>query len=205
MNDADDLTDYASLALAGVMQAAELVAAAAYGQTEDPDAAAVMRRAIGTHRAQSLKEIFGPLNGYARGVANAVAALAGKPENPEALRYALQIIELAKLLRRSPQVVERLGQELDRLPPDPSDRELAGVYQTTISTLGKRIQVTGNPVLLKEQLTAEHIRTFLLAGIRFAWLWHQLGGRRWHLLVRRRQLLQALKEADTVLQSSIIH
>jgi len=205
MSNTDDLTDYASLALAGVMQAADLVAAAAYGQTQDPAAAAAMRRAIGTHRAQSLQEIFGPLAGYARGVANAVAALAGKPENPEALRYALQIIELTKLLRRSPQVVERLGQELDQLPPDPSDRDFAGVYQTTISTLGKRIQVTGNPVLLKEQQTAERIRTFLLAGIRFAWLWHQLGGRRWHLLVRRRQLLQALKEANTVLQSSTIH
>ena len=31
----------------------------------------------------------------------------------------------------------------------------------------------------------DEIRALLLAGIRYAWLWRQKGGRRWHLLLRR--------------------
>ena len=134
-------------------------------------------------------------------------ALRGKPKNAEVLRYALQLIELASLLhsksQRSRAVVARLGQELDRLPVEPTDRELAQVYQASISTLGKRIEVSGNPELLREQSTADEIRALLLGGIRFAWLWQQLGGRRWHLIVQRKSVLRSLQALDTILQSSI--
>jgi high frequency lysogenization protein len=67
------------------------------------------------------------------------------------------------------------------------------VYQETISHLGKRIQVTGDPGLLRQDSVANGIRAQLLAGVRFAWLWQQLGGRRWHLILRRRSLLVALQ------------
>lgn len=65
-----------------------------------------------------------------------------------------------------------------------------------ISRLGKRIQVAGDPDLLKRESVADTIRAELLAGVRFAWLWHQLGGRRWHLVLRRRQLLVALETLE---------
>ena len=38
---------------------------------------------------------------------------------------------------------------------------------------------------------ADIIRALLLSGIRAAFLWRQLGGRRWSLLLRRKKLLQA--------------
>ena len=76
----------------------------------------------------------------------------------------------------------------------------------SISTLGKRIQVTGNPELLQQSRVADEIRSLLLGGVRFAWLWHQLGGRRWHLILRRRALLTALKALHTIIKSSdVIH
>jgi high frequency lysogenization protein len=34
------------------------------------------------------------------------------------------------------------------------------------------------------------VRALLLAGIRAAFLWRQLGGRRWKLVLQRRRLLQ---------------
>ncbi len=203
MAGSEDLTDYRSLALSGIVLAAELVHASAHGQPQDQAAAAAVRRAIRTHRAATLAEIFGPPGDYRAGVRATLTALQGKSDNPQVLRYALQIIELANLLRQTPQVVERLGSELDGLPDAPTDADLAGVYQATISTLGKRIQVTGNPALLQQQETAERIRACLLGGIRFAWLWHQLGGRRWHLLVRRKQIQRALEDLHTILQSTI--
>ena len=199
----DDLTDYRSLSLAGVVLSAELVHACATGTDQDPVATAAVKRAIGTQHADNLREVFGQVTDYRSGVTAAIATLEGKPGNSEPLRYSLQLVELANLLRRSPNVVDRLGRELDQLPQDPTDQELARVYQASISTLGKRIQVTGNPALLQQDAVADSIRTLLLGGVRFAWLWYQLGGRRWHLVLKRKELLRDLKALDTVLKSTI--
>ena len=97
----------------------------------------------------------------------------------------------------------KLGRELDQLPQDPTDQEFARVYQASISTLGKRIQVTGNPELLRLDETADSIRALLLGGVRFAWLWQQLGGRRWHLVLKRKQLLRAMEALRTIVESTI--
>ena len=179
----DDLTDYHALSLAGIVLAADLVHAAAHGQHQDAAAIAAVKAAITSQHAESLREVFPQVGDFRAGVRTTVAALQGKPENPESLRYALQLIELASLLKQSPQVIERLGRELDLLPQEPTDAEYARAYQASISTLGKRIQVTGNPALLQQEETADNIRALLLGGIRFAWLWQQLGGRRWHLVL----------------------
>lgn len=199
----DDLTDYRSLSLAGVVLAAQLVDATAHGRHRDPAALAAVKGAITSQHAESLRAVFPSIGDFRGGVRAAVDALKGNPENPEVLRYALQLIELASLLKRSDEVVARLGRELDSLPQDPTDEELARVYQASISTLGKRIQVTGNPELLKLDDTANDIRALLLGGIRFAWLWQQLGGRRWHLVLQRKQLLRAMEALKTILESTI--
>lgn len=199
----DDLTDYHALALAGVVLAADLVHATANGQQVDETAVTAVKRAITSQHAQQLREVFPRIGDFRSGVKTTVAALQGKPENPEVLRYALQLIELAGLLKRSPEVVERLGKELDALPQDPTDAELARAYQASVSTLGKRIQVTGNPALLQQEDVANSIRALLLGGVRFAWLWQQLGGRRWHLVLKRKQLLRAMEALSTILQSTV--
>jgi len=199
----DDLTDYRSLALAGIVLSAELVRGCAHGTRLDPAAVSAVKRAIGTAHAETFRAVFGDIADYRGGVVTAIALLEGKPSNSEPLRYALQLIELASLLRRTPEVVTRLGSALDRLPAEPTDQDLAKVYQASISTLGKRIQVTGNPELLRQEGIADSIRALLLGGIRFAWLWHQLGGRRWHLVLKRGEILRALKALDTVLQSTL--
>ena len=203
MNQIDDLTDYASLALAGVILAADLVHDRAHGRHLDSAASAAVKGAITTHHAASLREVFPQTTDLRAGVRSAIEALRGKPKNAEVLRYALQLIELAGLLRRSATVIVRLGKELDRLPVAPTDSELAQVYQASISTLGKLIEITGNPELLREESTADEIRALLLGGIRFAWLWQQLGGRRWHLVLQRKSVLRSLQALDTILQSSI--
>ena len=199
----DDLTDYHSLSLAGVVLAADLVHAAAHGLDQDEAATRSVKLAITSQHAEQLRDVFPQIGDFRTGVKATVSALQGQPDNPEALRYALQLIELASLLKRSPDVIDRLGKELDQLPQDPTDQEFARAYQASISTLGKRIQVTGNPTLLQQQDTADNIRALLLGGVRFAWLWQQLGGRRWHLVLKRKQLLRAMEALNTILQSTV--
>ncbi len=199
----DDLTDYHALSLAGIVLAAELVHAAAHGQHQNEAAVAAVKQAITSQHAEQLREVFPQIGDFRSGVQATVAALQGQPEHPEALRYALQLIELASLLKQSPQVIERLGKELDALPQDPTDAEFARAYQASISTLGKRIQVMGNPALLQQEDTANNIRALLLGGVRFAWLWQQLGGRRWHLVLKRKPLLRAMEALNTIVQSTV--
>ncbi|WP_299236508.1 DUF489 family protein, partial [uncultured Halomonas sp.] len=44
----------------------------------------------------------------------------------------------------------------------------------------------------QSRMMPERVRACLLAGIRFALLWHQQGGRRWKLIVQRGALKKSL-------------
>ena len=69
---------------------------------------------------------------------------------------------------------------------------LGETYQETISTFKTRIVVQGDPSLLQTRMMPERVRACLMAGIRFALLWHQQGGRRWKLVFHRKALRRAL-------------
>jgi high frequency lysogenization protein len=71
---------------------------------------------------------------------------------------------------------------------------ISGIYQDTLSKLKFRIKVTGSAQHLQNPKHADIIRALLLAGIRSAFLWHQLGGRRWKLLAQRKQLLRTSQQ-----------
>ncbi len=70
----------------------------------------------------------------------------------------------------------------------PDFAALATLYQDTISKLTYRIHVKGNADYLQNPRIANKIRALLLAGIRSALLWHQLGGRRWHLFFYKKRI-----------------
>ncbi len=115
----DDLTDYLSLSLTGIVLAAELVHDCAHGRHQDAAAVNAVKGAITSQHANSLREVFPQIGDFRQGVRSAIEALEGKPKNPEALRYMLQLIEIAGLLKGSPEVTKRLGRELDQLPQSP--------------------------------------------------------------------------------------
>lgn len=190
MNQAE--ADYRSLALAGVFQAADLVRTAATGLPVSEPARAAVIRAITTQNADDMREVFPDPGAFRTGVEATAGALSGEHDRADVLRYALQLIELARRLKKSPVVIERLSGGLARLGGNPEAVALAGLYQDTISTLGKRIQVTGDPAALQRPGTADAIRALLLAGVRFAWLWQQLGGSRWQLILNRKQTLATI-------------
>jgi len=174
------------IALAGVTLAALFVHRTANGESVNDQAQAALLRTVLTHRAQHLVEIVPDADYLRDGARVALDALSGRTRSADVVRYTLQLIELAHLLKQVPQVVEKLGRLLDGVDPEQmTESDLARIYRETVSTLGKRIQVTGNPEILQLDATADRIRALLLAGIRMAWLWEQSGGRRWHLLFRR--------------------
>jgi len=64
--------------------------------------------------------------------------------------------------------------------------KLAELYTETVSTLQPRIMVKGEPVWLQQDAIVEKIRSLLLAGLRAAVLWNQVGGGRLQFLFRRK-------------------
>ncbi|HNC86208.1 MAG TPA: DUF489 family protein, partial [Agitococcus sp.] len=62
-----------------------------------------------------------------------------------------------------------------------------------IGTLKFRLQIKGKEQKLQTLGVPEQIRAVLLAGIRAAWLWRRLGGRRWHLLFTRSSIMEELR------------
>lgn len=120
----------------------------------------------------------------------------------EALRYVMNLLALERQLAKREDMLQVLGQRLDQagkqvehfgILHDNVMAGLGGTYQDTLSTLKLRIQVHGDMRYLQQPDVANQIRALLLAGIRSARLWRQLGGHRWQLLISRRKLLDACK------------
>ena len=146
--------------------------------------------------ADHVSAVFAPPARYSNGVRTAGNAIAGERKALRLLNYALAVMELASLLKRQDRIAQQLSQRLRALADAPRDAGLLlaldEAYQETIGKLGKRIQVSGDRAALGQPQVAARIRALLLAAVRFAWLWQQLGGRRWHLIVGRRKTLAAM-------------
>ena len=69
---------------------------------------------------------------------------------------------------------------------------LGSLYADTISHLRPRVLVQGNPHYLGQADVVAEIRAVLLAAVRSAVLWRQLGGSLWDFLLRRRELVAAI-------------
>ena len=81
--------------------------------------------------------------------------------------------------------------------------QLAALYQDTISTLPHRIQVHGQLDYLQNDYVSNRVRSLLLAGIRSTVLWHQLGGRRWRLILYRKRVQETASALRRRLLTSI--
>lgn len=120
------------------------------------------------------------------------------------LHYALGMIQLEKQLSASNKMLDTLRQRLEQIQKQlvlfDNDimvqaviNNFAGIYVDTIGTFKFRLQIKGKEQTLQTVGVPEQIRAVLLAGIRAAWLWRRLGGRRWHLLFTRSAIMDELR------------
>ncbi|WP_426115284.1 high frequency lysogenization protein HflD [Pseudomonas sp. DSP3-2-2] len=192
------------IALAGVFQAAVLVdRIAKTGQSSE----AAMSCMLGSLLVLDPKDTLDVYGGDDLNLREGYRALASALERDpatlqrEPLRYALSMLGLERQLAKRDDMLEVIGK---RMPQIQSQVEHFGVvhenvvsacgalYQDTLSTLRQRIQVHGDMRNLQQPNNASKIRALLLAGIRSARLWRQVGGHRWQLVVSRRKLLKEL-------------
>ncbi|MEJ2669853.1 MAG: DUF489 family protein [Gammaproteobacteria bacterium] len=195
-----------TLALVALAQAAYLVDKAAYGQSTHEEASSVLFYSLYDTSPATFDDIIPHIDTLTLGLTYLRKVLK-KPtsdSDKRILAYILNVIHLERKLQTRPDLIDRLTQTLDkmcayyesaedRLQPN-AIAELGELYRTTLGTLSPRIEVKGDPEYIRRSETSSIVRALLLAGIRFAMLWEQLGGRRWQLVFRRKQLLTILDQ-----------
>ncbi|TVP60869.1 MAG: lysogenization regulator HflD [Halomonadaceae bacterium] len=190
-----------TIALAGVFQAADAVRRIAHeGECPQHLLETAVRSLFHTNPGQAL-DVFGDLPALHDGL-RAISRIMVKQtagKDIEVLRYGLNMIHLERHLSKEPDMLNviagridqaRTGLELYGSTHDNVMRNLAGIYTDTISTFRMRINVSGDPKHLKVEENAARIRALLLAGIRAAVLWRQMGGRRWQLIFGRGRIVE---------------
>jgi len=188
-----------TLALAGVFGAAALVDEVA--KRADPDAAPIEVALAPLFRfeAPDVLAVYGAQQHLKLGLATLERVL-GEPQGEDdalVLRYALGLLHFERIYSRDAALQDELRSALRRaqlatdaegLGGDALLATLADAWTKTLGAIRPRIMISGDPQRLQRKHTVDLVRALLLAGLRSAVLWRQLGGSRWSLLFGRRTL-----------------
>lgn len=191
----------ATIAFAGMLQVGELVRQTATSGTCSQQAARASLDSVFMMQAESTEAIYGGLSGVRLGLRVLVELFSARnnQESLTSLNYALGMGKLARAVQRDRDRQNALGREIslvqaawqnsEEVLDDCVISQLADVYERHISSLPFRLSVTGKPEYLRQTDKVAFVRALLLAGVRSAFLWQQVGGRQWRLLFQRRRML----------------
>ena len=200
------------LALAGIVQVARLVDQISRTGTYPEEFLGPSINSLFVFEPENTADIYGGISGLKLGLHNLAAMLASRDsaESREMTRYAFGMLHLERKFEKRSDMVDVVRSRLEHTRFKSEHfashvgevcNSLSGIYQDTISTFRFRIRVSGSMQQLQNPNNADLIRALLLAGIRSAFLRRQLGGRRWHLLLQRRRLLEIAQNLSRELGS----
>ncbi|MEW9796680.1 high frequency lysogenization protein HflD [Alteromonas sp. CYL-A6] len=190
------------LGLAGVCQAAALVQTLARRGVTDEQAYEASLSSILVTDPESPQHVFGKLSNLELGFRTLATQLSDKPssKDTELTRYIASILGLERKLAKKPGAMAELGKRISHVQRqlahvdfDSSQivSSLASIYSDIVSPLAPRIQVAGNPDYLSKPANQHKVRALLLAGVRAAVMWRQMGGKRRYILLRRKKILES--------------
>ena len=193
------------LALAGIFQSAALAQQLAHRGYADEVPFEASVRSLFITDAINTASVYGGESGVELGLQTMQQRLSttGKDSDFEIARYVLSLTQLGFKLGEQNHMAKTIAKEIDKLKPSVETNgeglsqhvysELARIYKDTISYMKPKIIVQGGQGHLSSPVVVDKVRTILFAGVRSAFLWNQLGGRRWHLVFKRRQTLTAVE------------
>ncbi|HEY8011965.1 MAG TPA: high frequency lysogenization protein HflD [Rudaea sp.] len=184
------------IALAGMFQAIALVRATATRGSGDSVAMQPSLASVFKIDATSPADVFGGIGNLRLGLETLIAQLDDVKRDLAITRIAISVLRVRAKLARRPQTLGALRAGIESIAQQTAGTEpanpivmarLAQLYADTISKLQPRIVVEGEPQFLRQDTQVAQIRALLLAAIRAAVLWRQVGGSQWRLLFRRHQ------------------
>lgn len=187
-----------TLALAGIVQAAALIREVA--QTgKMPDAAyEASIYSIFQTESQDLNSIYGNISAVKLGLEKLIQAFTPRSNGGRSImRYIMALLYLQKKLTRSPTLlhdvthrISKIKKQVDyfHLTHPTVIANLADTYLSTTHKFRFRLVIWGSQRSLSAIDNMNKIRALLLAGVRSAVLWRQLGGSRLQLLFSRAKI-----------------
>lgn len=191
------------LALAGVVQALAQVRRIA--ETGQSDAAAVQTMLDSVFRidAETPQAVYGNARDLAPGL-RLLRDYFNKETVDDGLpRLALAVLQLERRFVGEGNTVAAVAGGIAEIATQAESTgsthpdvlsALGSLYADTISHLRPRVMVQGNPHYLGQPGVVAEIRAILLAAVRSAVLWRQLGGSYWDFLFSRRAMADAASE-----------
>jgi len=191
------------LALAGLAQALKQVRRIA--ETGQADAAVLATALDSVLRidASSAEDVYGGSESLRPGLRLLHGYFNNLPDDEQLPKLALAVIQLERRFINDRDMVQRVHQGITQARNE-SQRAgssthpevlatLGNLYSETVSNLRPRVMVQGNPHYLGQADIVSEIRAVLLAALRSAVLWRQMGGNYLDFLLRRKQLLSAVE------------
>jgi len=193
-----------TLALAAVFQAASQVHdIATRGFYDETDLKTSLQSILETD-PDSIVDVFGePINLHT-GLQVMINQLGttSSTRQVDIARYVISLLHLQKKLQKRPKMLSRIAEGIERVRIQLAHYELthtnvlanlAGIYSDSISQIQPKIMVNGEQQYLSNPDNVNRIRSLLLAGMRATVLWRQLGGNRWHILFKRKRLVETAR------------
>jgi high frequency lysogenization protein len=193
-----------ALALAGLLQAVQLVQQMAQTGEAETQPLSASIESLFRFDAESPEAVYGGAERVGPGLRRLLAQLEGGSGRDAAVtRMAMTVLHLERRFIAHPTAAAAVHaglQDIDRQrehwgPTHPTVlARLGELYSAQLSTLGPRVLVQGNPVYLARPDLVGEVRATLLAAIRAAVLWRQLGGSYFDFLFSRRALAEGARE-----------
>jgi len=195
-----------TLALAGIFQNCYAVQNLAQTGQINQNILNTAVNAIFSTDPDSTSDIFGGTSGLQKGfeiISKQLDNHNKSARDNDLTRYSITVLFLASKLLKDQDKLKKMSEGIERAKVqsehfgmDHSNiyASLGGLYSETVSLLNPRIMISGEPEYLNNPENANRIRTLLLSAIRCAVLWQQLGGSRWQLLFKRKQIFRTVKK-----------
>ena len=193
------------LALAGLAQALQQVRRIA--ETGHSEASTVRTAMDSVFRidASSTETVYGTARDVAPGL-RLLLDYFGNPGRDQVLpKLALAVLQLERRFVKESATVSAVANGIDKTAAHAAElgdsahpdvlAALGALYADTISHLRPRVMVQGNPHYLGQAGVVSEIRALLLAAVRSAVLWRQLGGSLWDFLLAKRAMIAAAQRA----------
>lgn len=197
-----------TMAFAGILQAiAQVQHLARHGELDNAELAASLNTILVTN-PDNTADVYPDKIVLQKGYKLILNQLGDSSQKDvEITRYLVGVLALERKLVRSNSGLGMLAERINQvnrqlhhfaITDEQVVANLASIYSDIISNLGPKIQISGNPVCLQRPIVQHKIRALLLAAIRSAVLWRQLGGKRRHLVFARKAIVDTAKKSLTL-------
>ena len=187
------------LALAGLAQSlAQVRRIAEHGQSDHAATRAVLDSVFRID-APSTEAVYAGAAPLAPGL-RLLRGYFDKQQRDEALlRLAVSVLQLERRFATQHGMARAVGEGVAGIAPRAAAdsthpdvlNALGSLYAETLSQLRPKVMVQGNPHYLAQPAVVAEIRALLLAAVRSAVLWRQMGGSYWDFLLSRKAMREA--------------